>query len=89
MMMMLWLMMLTKATIITKLPNTYSFKQSDDSTTETEDTAIAAEAIHGFMDKPTGSSAPAINSKIKMLRFISYFIREVLVGRVGEYGRIN
>ena len=43
---------------ISAVPITYSLSKSDDTTTETEDIAMAAEAIHGRRDMPRGTNTP-------------------------------
>ncbi len=37
---------------------TYVFSKSEAQTTDTDDMAIAADAIHGLRDKPIGTNTP-------------------------------
>ena len=41
---------------------TYSLRSSDEQTTETEDAAMATEAIHGMSSKPKGMKKPVAHS---------------------------
>jgi hypothetical protein len=40
--------------------STYVLSKSDDTTTDTDDIAMAADAIHGFKVKPNGEKTPVI-----------------------------
>jgi len=43
---------------------TYNFSSNERTTTDTDDAAIAADAIHGFSTKPTGLNTPVNTSRV-------------------------
>ena len=42
---------------------TYSLRSKEEHTTETDEAAIAADAIHGLNDRPTGVNTPVANNE--------------------------